>query len=216
MMKDMDIDRFVNAPNLLADLCSRVVERLDVKVDARDSISDSAAMDAQLREIAKTIDRLEKLNVPIPDVLRAEKTRLASALSIQDESVQALEALADSLGAIVRDIRVRIQLRKPLVRPPLSQGERVNPERISRSELRASIIQCLRSLGGSSPMKVIFSCMEADLQDKLKPSDLTWLEGTKRYSWQEAARGEREKMIRDGILRGNSPIGVWELTEDHL
>ena len=43
-------------------------------------------MEAQLREIARAIDKLDKLGVPVPDALRAEKTRLAAALGVSAEA----------------------------------------------------------------------------------------------------------------------------------
>jgi len=210
----MNIERFIKNPALLADLCREVVVKIDNARQALQEAPESADMEAQLREIAKTIDRLEKISVPIPDVLRAEKTRLAAALGVHDDATKSLELLADSLGLVLREIRATLQSRKPQPRTSLGPAERVLPDRVSRSVLRKSIISSLQSLGGSASMKNIFKCMAADLEGKLLSNDLVWLEATKRYSWQEASRGEREKMIREGLLRSGSPIGIWELSEE--
>jgi hypothetical protein len=213
MIKDADVDRFVNAP---VDLCSRVVERLDVKVSALDSTSDSAAMVAQLREIAKTIDRLEKLSVPIPDVLRAEKTRLAAALGVQDAATNSLELLAESLGIVLRDIRARLHLRKPHNSLPDGHEDRVNPEHLPRSVIRDSIIHALHSLGGRGPEEKVLEIVESELQGRFLPADLVWLDSVKKYSWQNSAKHARAELIRGGVLRNDSPKGIWELAEGYV
>lgn len=209
MIKDTDIDRYVSAPSLLADLCMQVVERMDADVPTEDAIPDAAAMEAQLREIAKTISRLENLSVPIPDVLRAEKTRLAAALAVKDEGTQKLEQLADALSNVLREVRMSLQRRKP----PGVQAERINPERLSYSDLGDSIVRALESVGGSAPTKRVLELVEADLQEKFKPADLVWLETTKLYSWQNSASHARAKLVKRGVLRNDSPIGFWELSE---
>jgi hypothetical protein len=62
-----------------------VIDRLDSGADD----TDIGEQETQLREIAKAIERLEKAGVTVPDVLRAEKTRLAAALSIHADATQA-------------------------------------------------------------------------------------------------------------------------------
>lgn len=54
-----DIDRYVKDPSLLAELCREVIDELDAANDD----SDVGEREAQLREIAKTIERLEKAGV---------------------------------------------------------------------------------------------------------------------------------------------------------
>ena len=61
-----EVERYVKDPSRLVELCREVIDRLDAEVDN----SDTAAMEAQLREIARAIDKLEKLGVQVPDALR--------------------------------------------------------------------------------------------------------------------------------------------------
>ena len=76
MSDGSEIERFVKDPGLLVELCREVIDEIDAGTDE----TDSAEREAQLREIAKAIERLEKVGVSVPDVLRAEKTRLAASL----------------------------------------------------------------------------------------------------------------------------------------
>ena len=211
----MDIDRFVTDPNLLTELCRDVIARLDVAPQNPELMAEFFAMDAQLREIAKTIDRLEKLGVPIPDVLRAEKTRLAAAMSVHDASTKALEQLADSLGGALREIRASLQRRKPQPVPSTGTAERVNPERLPQSVLRNSIVQALQTLGGSAQKSRVLELMEAALQGKFSPADLVWLDSKNSYSWQSTAKYARDELVKEGIIRSDSSKGTWELSVEH-
>ncbi len=213
MSNSPELDRFIKNPDLLSDLCREVVSRLDLETPEDRADTTLPEMEAQLREISKTIDRLERINVAIPDVLRAEKTRLAAALAAKSEATEALERLVDSLGNLLRDLRIRLQRRKPQLTFVGVSTERVSGDRLSRSDLRDSILRGLRSLGGSAPKERVLEAVEADLQGKFLPADLVWLSQSNKFSWQNAAKHVRSEMVKEGLLRHDSPKGVWELAE---
>ena len=104
MSHGAEVERYVKDPSLLVELCREVIERLDAGADN----SETAAMEAQLREIARAIDKLDKQGVPVPDALRAEKTRLAAALGVSAEATQTLNHLADELEELLNDLKARI------------------------------------------------------------------------------------------------------------
>ena len=213
MNKGIDIDRYTRAPHLLAELCRDVIARMDVALPRSCENSDSVEMEAQLCEIAKTIERLEKMNVAIPDVLRAEKTRLAASFAVKDETTQVLEELADTLGILLRDIRAILLRRKPQSSSSGSNTMRVNPDRIPRSVLRASILGTLKALGGSAPKARVLELVEVELQGKFLPADLVWSDAMKMYSGQNATAKLRSELIEQGLVRGDSKLGIWELSE---
>jgi hypothetical protein len=215
MNKNTDIERFANSPTLLVDLCRAVVVHLSAQKPCANPESDTGAMEAQLREIAKTIDRLEKLGVPIPDVLRAEKTRLAAALGLRDDAIQALAQLADSLIELSREIRAGLNPRKVSSNATDLRVNRETLERLPRAALRESMIKCLRKLGGSDSPKRILESMDIDLRERFLPGDLFWLEWIKAPSWHRSAMKERKKMIQEDVLKGDSPVGTWELSEKY-
>ena len=62
MSDDVDRDRFVKDPGLLVELCREVIDELDSGVYD----SDVGTRETQLREIAKTIERLERASVAVP------------------------------------------------------------------------------------------------------------------------------------------------------
>jgi methylaspartate ammonia-lyase len=106
MSEDSAIAHFVSDPKRLVDLCRDVIDQLDSYTEA----TDIGEQQTQLREIAKTIERLERAGVSVPEVLRAEKTRLAASLAIHADARQALTHLADEFGDILRDLRSRLGL----------------------------------------------------------------------------------------------------------
>lgn len=104
MSNSNNIDHFINDPGLLIDVFRDVIKRLDARADD----PEIREKEAQLREISRTIDRLDKAGVAIPDVLRAEKTRLASALGIKADVLSALNLLADKLEGLLKDLKARL------------------------------------------------------------------------------------------------------------
>lgn len=212
MSEDSTIDRFVKDPSLLVELCRDVIDRLDSYTEATDIVEQQT----QLREIAKTIERLEKAGVSVPDVLRAEKTRLAASLSIHADARQALTHLADEFGDILKDLRSQLGLDQ------VSHVERTEKKARNRSKLprtdppvlRDHIVRALRTLGGKARAAEVVENMGRQLDGTLLPGDLEWRESTREYAWQNNAKWERYRMVQDGTLRHDSPRGFWELTED--
>jgi DNA-binding ferritin-like protein len=210
MTSEAEVERYVKDPGLLVELCRDVVERLDAGADT----GETSAMEAQLREIARAIDKLCKMGVPVPEALRAEKTRLAVALGVNAEAAQTLSHLADDLEALLNDLKTRIA-RAPETTPgKKTRAKRSKSQKTDKTVLRRLIIEALRHLGGSAPKNDVLQYMEQTLQDKLLPGDLEWRESSNEYAWQNNACWERYAMTQDGALKIGSKRGVWELSED--
>lgn len=206
-----EVERFVKDPSLLVELCREVIERLDAGSDN----GETAAMEAQLREIARAIDKLDKQGVPVPDALRAEKTRLAAALGVSAEATQTLNHLADELEDLLKDLKDRIG-RTPEAAPARKpRAKRSKSPKTDKTILRKLIVEALRHLGGSAPKNDVLKYMEEKLHGKLLPGDLEWREATNDHAWQNNASWERYAMTQDGTLKTGSPRGIWELSEDH-
>ena len=207
-----EIDRYVKAPFQLVELCREVIDHLESGGDN----GETSAMEAQLREIAKAIDKLEKQGVPVPEPLRAEKTRLAAALGIEAESTQALNHLADELEELLRDLKSRLGRDvEPSVQKK-SKAKRSKVPKTSKAVLRKLIVEALHHLGGAAQKSEVLKYMEHKLQGKLLPGDLEWRKTTNDYAWQNNACWERFMMTQDGVMKTGSPRGMWELTEGQL
>ena len=208
MSDGVDRDRFVKDPGLLVELCREVIDELDS--DACDS--DVAEREAQLREIAKTIERLDKASVAVPEVLRAEKTRLAASLAVHADSTQALAQLADEFANILKDLKTRLG-QTPSNAAPRTKGKRSQAPKTDKVVLREQIIHALMKLGGSARVAEVIEEMGQQLEGKLLPGDLEWREATNEYVWQNNAKWVRYQMTQDGTLRSDSPYGIWALRE---
>lgn len=211
MTGESEVDRFVKDPSLLLELWQEVVDRLD----AGSENDDTAAMEAQLREIAKAIDKLDKIGVPVPDPLRAEKTRLAAALSVSAEAVQVLTHLADELEGLLKGLKARLGRASEGDTANKPRAKRPRSPKTSNARLRELIVEALRHHGGSCHKSDVLRYMEQKLAGKLLPGDMEWRETTRDHAWQNNAAWERHQMTKDGVLKTGSSRGIWELSEDH-
>jgi hypothetical protein len=211
MNSDNDIDRFIKYPHLLIELCCNVIDEI---VETPGS-AETAEKEAQLLIIARTIDRLERSKVAVPDVFRAEKTKLAAAIEVQSESVRVLSNLATGFEEIVKELKSRLERHTSPGMTRRSKGPRSNMPKTSPEVLRINIIRALKKLGNRARVSDVFDEMERQLAGKLLPGDLAVRQDGKTIVWRNNAQWERLRMTRDGTLCSDSPNGIWELSEDH-
>ncbi|MBW2646781.1 MAG: hypothetical protein JRE23_11490 [Deltaproteobacteria bacterium] len=212
MNADIDIECFVKDPGFLIKVCRETIERI-CNTPEDPNIGEQ---EAQLREIAKAIDKLEKIQVPIPDALRAEKTKLAVALGHKACGIPALPFLIDEFENILKDLKKR--LNDGVHARKMGTGHKTKRSRSPKTDkqtLRENIVRALRKLGGGGRVPEVIEEMGRQLEGKLLPGDMEWRESTAEYAWQNNAKWERYRMAQDGTLRSNSPRGYWELGEGH-
>jgi hypothetical protein len=210
MSHDPDIKRFLKDPSLLIDLCREIIEQLD----AGTREPDLGEKEAQLREISRTIDRLEKAGISIPPALRSEKTRLAAALGIKTEELQVLHHLADEFEDMLKDLNSRLGRGGVDAKPKRLRSKSSRAPKTDPKVLRGYIITALKKYGGRARVSDILDEMGRQLAGKLLPGDLELRQDGKTIAWQNNAQWERFKMTKDGALRSDSPNGYWELNED--
>lgn len=80
---------------------------------------------------------------------------------------------------------------------------------------RIPILKALVELGGEAPMQEVLKKVYEQMKTILKPVDLEPLpsDPKKTPRWKNTAMWERFNMVRDGLLRGDSPRGIWAITE---
>lgn len=211
MTDEAEIDRYANDPSLLLELCQEVIDRLD----AGPENDETNAMEAQLREIAKAIDQLDKIGVAVPDPLRAEKTRLAAALGVSAEAMQVLNQFADELEELLKGLKARLGRSSEGDPTKKKRSRRPRSPKTPKATLRELIVEALRHHGGTCRRNDVLEYMEQRLTGKLLPGDLEWRESSRDYAWRNNACWERNQMTKDGVLKTGSPHGIWELSEDH-
>lgn len=202
-----EIERYVKNPSLLVELCREVIERLDAGNDN----GQTAAMEVQLREIARAIDKLDKQGVSVPDALRAEKTRLAAGLGVSAEATQTLNHLANELEELLADLKSRIGQTADTPPAKKRRPKRSKSPRTEAATLRRLIIEVLKTSGGHAKVAEVLDGVGERLKGKLLPGDLEVRQDGKTLAWRNNAQWERLRMVHDGVLRSDSPNGIWEL-----
>jgi restriction system protein len=87
--------------------------------------------------------------------------------------------------------------------------------RTPESAFYCPILQALSDLGGSAKRSEVFLALQQSMRDVLKPIDYQTLSSeTQQMRWQNSAQWARNLMVKDGLLRSNSPPGLWEITEN--
>jgi hypothetical protein len=210
MSHDDGIERYVQDPALLVVLCRDVGKALQ---EASQSL-EQAAMEKQLREIAKTISRLEKQAIPVPDGLRSEKIRLAAALPVGSGSPgRHLRYLADALGALVHEMQVQTGQKK--VRRTRRRASRIGKggQKLPSTKpevLRPMIIEALHHHGGSAAVGDVMQYIDKKMAGSFLPGDLERRQSG-QYVWQNNVEWERLRMREAGLLKDDSRRGIWEL-----
>lgn len=212
MSAHYDLKDFVANPALLADVCRDVIAAVTASMEGKEV----REKEAQLGEIARTIERMQKRGIPVPDALRGEKMRLATEVAGKGDGLAALNALTDALELVVDELRHR--LKRDVV---AKRGKRENKVRTKQSRFPKTgkdvlckyVVQALRNLGGRGQVRQVLAEMEKLLKEVLLPGDMEWRPSAKEYVWQNDTRWHYGAMKKAGILRSGTANGIWELTE---
>lgn len=209
MNERQDLTPFLNSPHLLVQLCKDVIARLDEQQQGAEKLDELDEREKQLNEIARAIDKLESAGVSVPDELRQLKTGLVAELAVRDEMENKLKELEDGLEEALQTLRSKI-------RRPKIIDRRIHPNgpRTERAVLRKEIIRALEVLGGAGSPTQVIAEIDKRLAGKLFPCDMFILPNGK-MSWHGSTKKERSRMIQDGILKSDSPVGIWELTKEY-
>ena len=106
--------------------------------------------------------------------------------------------------------RPRQRSRRKLTTGRLARGLRT-PE----DAFRRPLLEALVELGGSAPMSRVRDVVHGKMSDVLNeydhqplPSDANCLR------WRNTAQWCRNTLVREGLMKSDSPHGVWEITEE--
>jgi len=180
-----------------------------------DQAGGQAALQAQLKEVARSAERLQGQGHPIPDDLRRLKLDLMMRLESGQQAVAELERLAQGLRPVLASIDVSLSAAKKPNNGPKTKGSRKRQEKMPRTSqevLREYLLAALRELGGSARCSDVIGKMREMLAGQLLPGDLLKRKGG-AIVWENNAQWERLVLVKEGILRDDSPRGVWELAE---
>ncbi len=101
-----------------------------------------------------------------------------------------------------------------------SQTREISENRLPRglrtpeNAFRRPILESLVELGGSAKNEDVLRKVESKMKSVFKPSDLKMLPSNHRViRWKNTACWCRYKLVQEGLMKSNSPTGVWEIAE---
>lgn len=205
--ESQNIDHYVEHPDALVELCREVLKRLEKS----DSKRGKREEETQLKEISKTIQRLEKSGVSVPDALRQEKTRLVTDLALEDEEEDAHRRFVAGLDALIDG---SVHRSKPVKGKMNGPGRRTKRgPQTAKKELREQIVKALRKLGGSGHVNDVLEAIGQEMDGRLMPGDLDWLKKKNLYQWQYMCHWQAYHLRKDGTLKESTRKGYWELNQ---
>lgn len=126
--------------------------------------------------------------------------------SAEDVVRLALDALDERHGRSTKATRPKPATAKQAPRT------RSTGEKLPQKEFRAPLLDLLREKGGRASVKEIREFLEPRIAPRLSSADYERVSsGDPR--WWNAVCWERNDLVKEGLLRGDSERGVWELSE---
>lgn len=83
--------------------------------------------------------------------------------------------------------------------------------RTPQSEFRPALLRVLYEAGGSAKMSQVVDGVGSLMKERLNEIDRQ-ATTTGEIRWRNAVQWERNEMVAQGLLKKDSPRGVWELT----
>jgi DNA-sulfur modification-associated/Mrr N-terminal domain len=75
------------------------------------------------------------------------------------------------------------------------------------------ILQALNESGGAAKVNDVLERVEQLMKGMLREVDYEPLASDSMLRWRKTAQWARDAMVKEGLLKSNSPRGIWEITE---
>ena len=146
-----------------------------------------------------TWDRLKRWAIPLED---SPEDALRKVLEAAEEHLKCRQTAGG--GHRHRSITVlkRKKLRKGLKTP--------------QQAYRQPILEALSELGGSAYVGDVLQMVEKKMKPVLNEIDYQKLPSGVDIRWHNTAMWERFKLVKEGLLKSESPNGIWELSDKGL
>lgn len=162
------------------------------------------AFEMLLEELERIIP---DLNAQGKDLLDRKQYAQAHELINKAQSVVAFQTKVKAL----RDEWVRMQV--PATKPPQPKPQTETGLVTPQQDFRIPILQALVALGGRAHCQKVFKKLDENIGHQFSKADRqTMPSNDSEIRWVNAARWERLKMVKDGLLASNSQYGIWEIT----
>ncbi len=142
-----------------------------------------------------------------------------------DKAKEALERAAQVTGFRDKADALRREWASLFAREEDEEGSEGHAERRNLGRLRRGlrtreeayyrpILEALQALGGSAPMNQVLDRVLQSMKAVLKDVDYEPLASEPDMPrWKNAAQWARNSMVKEGLLRNDSPRGVWQISD---
>jgi len=195
----------------------------------------------ELLNLYKTVSQetLEKLGIyqkakqvhdEIEEAERLKRERLQRAEALVEEAMELLDRYRLSLRVTSRGIKFVDAEGKTVYDTSKGsegdEGTSLRPQRSNQSRKRLKrgektpqgayekpILQALVQLGGSGTADSVLSIVEEQMKALLRPVDLAPTSPGRDLRWRNTAKWARNKLKEEGLIKADSPRGIWEISE---
>lgn len=144
-----------------------------------------------------TWDRLKRWAIPLEDT---PEDAVRKVIDAAEEHLKCRPGMI-STGA-KKEIKLKIS----------DKGKLRKGMKIPQKSYRIPILETLYELGGSASMRDVLNVVEQKMKGLLSDVDYQKVPSGTDVRWRNTAAWERFELVKDGLLKANSPSGVWELT----
>lgn len=166
-----------------------LLEEIEADIDLIETIGSRAMESSNYESVQQALDRARlatSLRTQVVTLRNEWEAFTATHQSSQEE--ESMRTERRNLGRLQRGIRT--------------------PER----EFRQPILRALNELGGSARLNDVLNRVEQLMKGTLKEVDYEKL-SSNTPRWRNTAQWARNSMAKEGLLKQDSPWGVWEITE---
>jgi len=179
-----------NNPTNVSSAFEMLLEEVEAEIDFVNGVGSKAF---EGRDYDKAKEALERSGV-----LTAFRDKVAGIRKEWEEMAVAAER--------VEDEETRAQRR--------NLGKLRKGQRTPESTYYLPLLRILDQMGGSGKVAEVLERVGKLMKPILKPVDYDPLaSGPDNPRWRNAAQWARNSMIRDGLLKADSPRGVWEISD---
>ena len=138
-------------------------------------------------------------------------------IRVDEEVFKALQKLAqpfvDTPNAVLRRLLSLNGHRRSAAAPRKTRPKYALGAVTRRQAFRMPILNVLAGLGGRGFAADVLTRVENQMTGRLTALDRQLLPSGGQLRWRKQADFERLAMVREGLLKSDSPRGMWELTE---
>ena len=189
-MKELSKDELIN---LYETLPEETLRKLGIYTKTKEAYEEKQKMEKLRKERIEKAIALVKEAQELLNIYRLELTvTRRGRISIKDRDGQDISKTKGTK-------QIKRKIKKGIKTP--------------QSQYRIPILQVLTELGGRGEVNEILEKVYEKMKDILNKVDLELLPSGTDYRWRNTAQWARNTMVNEGLLRNNSPHGIWEITE---